>query len=86
LIIETVHAQEAPDPNFLLLSFRDDAERKTKLAGLGGKFLNGRQDALLKYQKEAGDDDARLAVFLEKKIDASPNPRLLPSSLPARVH
>ena len=29
------------------------------------------QVALLRYQKEAGDDDARLAVFLEKKIEVS---------------
>lgn len=43
LIIETVHAQDAPDPNFLLLSFRNETERKIKLGGVPGKFLQGRQ-------------------------------------------
>lgn len=67
-VIELVHGLEAPDPNFMLMSFRTDEERKAKLAGVPGRFLKGRQEALERYQKEAGDEDARLAAFYRLKI------------------
>jgi hypothetical protein len=68
LLIEHIHAPYAPDPNALLLSFRDEDERKLKLGGLPGKFLKGRQVALERYAKEAGVEDGRLAAFYERKI------------------
>lgn len=66
-----MHSAEAPDPNTLLLSFRTEEERKAKAAGVPGKFLKGRQEALEKYAKESeGTKDAsgRLAAFYEAKI------------------
>lgn len=68
LLIEHVHSPAGPDPNFLLLSFRNDEERKAKYGDLVGEFLKGRQEALERYAKEAGDGDARLAAFYEAKI------------------
>ncbi|KAK4700115.1 hypothetical protein P7C70_g6134, partial [Phenoliferia sp. Uapishka_3] len=67
-IIDLVHSPTAPDPNMLGISFRNEQERKAKAAGFPGKFLQGRQDALEKYAKEAGDEDGRLAAFYRLKI------------------
>lgn len=69
-IIEKIHSSEA-DPNFLLMSFRSAEERLAKLAGVPGAFLTGRQAALEKYAQEAGDEDARLAIFYENTIKAN---------------
>lgn len=51
-----------------MLSFRNDEERREKLAGMAGKFLVGRQKALERYSAEAGDNDGRLAAFYELKL------------------
>lgn len=68
-IIELVHKEDV-DPNFLLLSLRNDDERKAKLAGLPGQFLKGRQQALERYQTENASQggDSRFASFYEQKI------------------
>lgn len=50
------------------LSWRTEAERDAKARGFAGKFLEGRQNALERYSKEAGDDDARLAAFYQLKL------------------
>jgi hypothetical protein len=70
-LIAHVHKEEAPDPNKLLLSFRNEQERDTKFKGLVGGFLKGRQNALERYSKEVGDSDAKLKVFYEKKLSVS---------------
>ncbi|KAM0749787.1 hypothetical protein T439DRAFT_326679 [Meredithblackwellia eburnea MCA 4105] len=67
-VVELVHAPDAPDPNTFLLGFRNEEERKAKYDGLVGKFLKGRQAALEKYSKEAGDEDKTLAAFYQNKI------------------
>ncbi|GAA5966538.1 hypothetical protein JCM3765_000951 [Sporobolomyces pararoseus] len=67
-LIAHVHKEEAPDPNKLLLSFRNEQERDIKFKGLVGGFLNGRQGALERYAKEVGGSDAKLKAFYEKKI------------------
>ncbi|KAK4055975.1 hypothetical protein OIO90_002969 [Microbotryomycetes sp. JL221] len=68
-LIQLVHKQDAPDPNFLLLSLRNDDERKAKMASLPGEFLKGRQAALEQYQKETADsNDSKLKAFYETKI------------------
>ncbi|KAK4049035.1 hypothetical protein OIV83_004396 [Microbotryomycetes sp. JL201] len=67
--IELVHKPDAPDPNFLLLSLRNDEERKGKNANLPGNFLRGRQTALEQYQKETKDSgSAAFQSFYENKI------------------
>ena len=66
-IIDFLHSSES-DPNFIFMSFRTEEERKKKNAGPQGAFVRGRQEALLRFAKGAGDDDARLAVFYENKI------------------
>ncbi|GAA6020849.1 hypothetical protein JCM10207_001680 [Rhodosporidiobolus poonsookiae] len=66
-VIELVHKEEV-DPNVLMLSWRNDDERKQKLGGLAGGFLKGRQEALERYAKEVGDSDASLKAFYTKKI------------------
>lgn len=68
-LIELLHGEKAPDPNFLLMSFRNEAERKAKLAGIPGKFLKGRQEALEGFREEVKDGgDERLKMFYENKI------------------
>ncbi|SCV70997.1 BQ2448_3759 [Microbotryum intermedium] len=66
--VEHVHGPDAADPNAFLMSFRTDDERKAKNAHLPGEFLRGRQRALEKYAKEAGERDTRLAAFYDNKI------------------
>ncbi|KAL8277467.1 hypothetical protein RQP46_010189 [Phenoliferia psychrophenolica] len=67
-IIDLVHSPTAPDPNMLGISWRNEKERDLKAAGFPGKFLQGRQNALERYSKEAGEDDARLAAFYKLKL------------------
>ncbi|KAM0787382.1 hypothetical protein ACM66B_003467 [Microbotryomycetes sp. NB124-2] len=64
--VELVHKADAPDPNFLLLSLRNDEERQAKNANLPGNFLRGRQEALERYQNE--DGAAAFKSFYETKI------------------
>jgi glutathione S-transferase len=66
-LIELVH-EDKVDPNVLMLSFRDEAERKKGAEGLPGGFLKGRQEALERYAKEVGESDQRLAKFYKDKI------------------
>ncbi|TNY21947.1 hypothetical protein DMC30DRAFT_415593 [Rhodotorula diobovata] len=66
-LIEHIH-QDSIDPNTLLLVWRNEDERKAKAGGLPGGFLRGRQDALERYAKEAGDSDPKLKAFYDKKI------------------
>jgi len=68
-LIALVHTKEA-DPNFLLLSIRDEKEAKEKADGIVGKFVNGRKSALQKYSKEAEDGNERLANFYKEKLKA----------------
>ena len=56
------------------LSWRTADERDKKANGLPGKFLKGRQSALERYSKEAGDEDARLSAFYKLKVQVSPPP------------
>jgi len=70
-LIAHVHKEEAPDPNSILLSFRNEQERDVKFKGLVGGFLKGRQEALERYAKEVGDSDTKLKAFYEKKIAVS---------------
>ncbi|GAA5881896.1 hypothetical protein JCM16303_003455 [Sporobolomyces ruberrimus] len=67
-LIAHVHKEEAPDPNKILLSFRNEQERDAKFKGMVGGFLKGRQEALERYAKQVGDSDPRLKTFYEKKI------------------
>lgn len=79
-LIALVHKDDV-DPNFLLLSARNDEERQAKLSGLPGQFLKGRQAALERYQKEAADDgDTKLAPFYEQKIKVRRGARARPES------
>lgn len=66
-LIERVHAPDAPDPNALLLSFRDDSERKAKLDQIAGPFLRGRIAAIEKF---AAENDPKLAAFYAQKLQA----------------
>lgn len=70
-LIEHIH-QDSIDPNTLLLVWRNEDERKAKAGGLPGGFLRGRQDALERYAKEAGDSDPKLKAFYDKKIQVRP--------------
>lgn len=67
-LIAHVHHENAPDPNKLLLSFRNEQERDVKYKGMLGGFLQGRQAALERYAKQVGNSDAKLNAFYEKKI------------------
>ncbi|GAA5859963.1 hypothetical protein JCM1840_001818 [Sporobolomyces johnsonii] len=67
-LIAHVHGDDGPDPNKLMLSFRDEKERDTKWKGMVGGFLKGRQAALERYSKEVGDGDAKLRDFYQKKL------------------
>ncbi|GAA5968863.1 hypothetical protein JCM11641_000761 [Rhodosporidiobolus odoratus] len=66
-LLELIHKEDI-DPNLLLLCIRNAEEGRTKLGGMPGGFLKGRQEALLRYAKEVGDSDQRLKAFYEKKI------------------
>ncbi|GAA6062497.1 hypothetical protein JCM10212_006346 [Sporobolomyces blumeae] len=67
-VIEHVHRDDAPDPNKILLSFRNDDERDAKYHGMVGAFLKGRQDALERYSKEVGEGETKLKAFYEQKL------------------
>jgi len=68
-LIKLVHAPEA-DPNFLLLSARNEEELKAKSAGLPGNFIRGRKKALDEYSKEQDVTD-RVKNFYADKIKAT---------------
>ncbi|KAG8917132.1 hypothetical protein FRC01_002647 [Tulasnella sp. 417] len=59
--------EDAVDPNFALLSARNDAELKAKDAGIPGIFIRGREVALAKYAPTAPD----LKSFYDAKIKAN---------------
>lgn len=72
-IIDRLHDLESgPDPNRLLMSFRNDAERKMKWGGGASAFLLGRQRALINYRKEGEvEEDPNLNRFYDFKMKVS---------------
>ena len=71
-LIRLVHTNEA-DPNFLLLSARNESELKAKAKGIPGTFANGRMTALEGYLKEAEGNaggSERLINFYKQKLAA----------------
>ncbi|KAG8915305.1 hypothetical protein FRC00_005831 [Tulasnella sp. 408] len=59
--------EDAVDPNFALLSARNDQELAAKNGGIPGLFIRSRQAALLKYAPTAPD----LKSFYDAKIAAN---------------
>lgn len=65
-LIALVHHTDA-DPNFLLLSARNEQELQAKAKDIPGHFVRGRKEALDEYSKSPEVTD-RMKAFYQEKI------------------